>query len=151
MQARGTVTITVKQNGTALEKQTFRKISGVDRNHERLSAGVLQNQVRTGLSGLAIPLPQKKTNELASGNHSIQGKRDRLGVDSASCWNGLAFFTAVLDVKAHGLQDAFLGLLDGLPEAIDAWKIFAVGVVTLALSFDCYGIAVKRHPAPSLP
>ena len=49
------------------------------------------------------------------------------------------------DVKAHGLQDAFLGLFDGLTEAINAGKIVAVGVILLALPFDGYGIAIEVH------
>jgi hypothetical protein len=59
---------------------------------------------------------------------------------------GTTFLTAVPDVEAHGLQDAFLGLLDGLPETVDAGKIVAVCVVALALAFDGYGVTVKGHP-----
>ncbi len=129
-----------------LEKQSLRKISGVDRNHEGLARGMFQNQVGTRLAGSAIPLPQKKADEFASGNHSVQRERNRLRVNGAGRRNGPAFLAAVPDVEAHGLQDAFLGLLDGLPETVDAGKIVAVGVVALAIAFDGYGVAVKGHP-----
>jgi hypothetical protein len=51
----------------------------------------------------------------------------------------------MLDIESHGLQDAFLGLLDGLAETIDAGEIVAVGIVTLALAFDGDGVAVESH------
>src|SRR6266849_10816791 len=78
-----------------------------------------------------------------SGNHSVQRERNRLRVNGAGRRNGPAFLAAVPDVEAQCLQDAFLGLLDGLPETVDAGKIVAVGVVALALAFDGYGVAVK--------
>lgn len=81
---------------------------------------MFQNQVRTRLAGSVIPLPQKKTNAFASGDHSVQREGDRLGVNCAGCWNGLALLATVLNVLAHGVQDALLGLLNGLPETIDA-------------------------------
>ena len=102
--------------------------------------------MRTRLAGSAIPVTQKKTDEFARGNHSIQGEGDGLGVNGAGCWDGLALLTAVFDVKAHRFQNALLGLLDGLPETIDTRKIVAVGVVAFAISFDGDGIAVESHP-----
>src|SRR6266849_11135288 len=81
-----------------------------------------------------------------SGNHSVQRERNRLRVNGAGRRNGPAFLAAVPDVEAQCLQDAFLGLLDGLPETVDAGKIVAVGVVALAIAFDGYGVAVKGHP-----
>jgi hypothetical protein len=51
----------------------------------------------------------------------------------------------VLDAEAHGLQDAFLGLLDGFAKTVDAREIVTVSVVTLAFAFDSDGIAVEGH------
>src|SRR5258707_1055617 len=107
---------------------------------------MFQDQMGTGLAGSAIPLTQKKSNEFASGNHSVQGEGDSLGVNGAVCRDGLALLTAVFNVKAHRFQDALLCLFDGLPEAIDTRKIFAVGIVAFALAFNSDGIAVKSHP-----
>jgi hypothetical protein len=51
----------------------------------------------------------------------------------------------VPDVKAHGFQDAFLGLLDRLTQAVDTREIIAIGVVALALALNCDRIAVEGH------
>src|SRR5713226_3644119 len=112
---------------------------------------LFQNQVRTSLPGLPIPLPEKEANEFASGNHSVHRECDGLRVNGAGCGNGLAFLATVLDVQAHGLQDALFGLLDGFPDPVDAWEIVTVGVVTLALAFDGDGIDVEGHCTSSLP
>jgi len=119
----------------------------MDRNHESFTGGMLQNEVRTGLASFAIALTEKKANELAGGNHSIQRECDRLRVNHAGRRNGLAFLSAVLDVKAHGLQDAFLGLLDGFSQTIDTREIVAVSVIAPALAFYGYRIAVEGHRA----
>ena len=120
-------------------------------NHERFSSGMLQNQVRTGLANFAIAVTQEEPNEFASGNHSVHRECDGLRVNGAGCGNGLAFLAAVPDVEAHGLQDAFLGLLDGLAKTVNTGEIVTVGVVTLAFAFDGNGIAVEGHRTSSLP
>jgi len=112
---------------------------------------MFQNQVRTGLANFAIAVAEKESNEFASGNHSVHRECDGLRVNGAGCGNGLAFLAAVPDVEAHGLQDAFLGLLDGLAKTVDTGEIVTVGVVTLAFAFDGYGIAVEGHYTSSLP
>src|SRR2546422_9039733 len=101
--------------------------------------------MRTGLAGSAIPVPDKESNEFAGRNHSIQRKRDGLGVNCAGCWNGLAFLTAVFDVKAHGLEDAFLGRVNRFAEAVNTGKIIAISEVSLSLAFDGNGVAVESH------
>ena len=49
------------------------------------------------------------------------------------------------DVETHGFEDAFLGLFDGLAEAVDPGEILAVGVVALTFALDSDWIAVKSH------
>lgn len=128
-----------------LKEQTLGEISGMHGNHKGLSRRMLENQMRTSLPGPAIPLTQEETNELAGGNHSIQGERDCLSIDSAGCRNGLTFFAAMLDVEAHGFQDALLGLFDGLAQAVDAREVIAVSVITLAFAFDGNWVAIEGH------
>src|SRR5437899_2941453 len=96
-------------------------------NHERFSSGMLQNQVRAGLANFAIAVTQEEPNEFTSGNHSVQRERDGFRVNGASGGNGLTFLAAVLDVQAHGLQDAFLGLLNRLAETINSGEIVTIG------------------------
>ncbi len=86
-----------------------------------------------------------------SRNHSVHRECDGLRVNGAGGGNGLAFLAAVPDVEAHGLQDAFLGLLDGLAKTVDAGEIVTISVVTLAFAFDGNGIAVEGHRTSSLP
>jgi hypothetical protein len=128
-----------------LEQQSLRKITGVNGNYESLARGMFQDQMRTGLAGFAIPLTEKKTDEFARGNHSIQGEGDGLGVNGAGCRDGFALFSAVFDVKTHRFQNTLLGLLDGLSETINTRKIVAVGVVAFAIALDGNGIAVESH------
>ncbi len=56
----------------------------------------------------------------------------------------------MLNVQAHGLQDAFLGLFDGLAQAINAGEVVAVGVVALAFALDGDGVAVESHSKSKL-
>jgi len=128
-----------------LEEKSFGKISGVNGNHERLSRGMLQDEVRAGLACPVIALPKQKANELAGGNHLFQREGNGFGVNGAGGRNGLAFLQTMPDVKAHGFQDAFLGLLDRLTQAIDAREIIAIGVVALALALNSDRIAVEGH------
>ncbi len=134
-----------------LEKQTLGKITGVNGNHERFSSGMFQNQVRAGLTRFAIAVTDEESNEFASGNHSVHRECDGFRVNGAGGGNGLAFLATVLNIDAHSLQNAFLGLLDGLAETIDAREVVTIGVVTLAFAFDGYGIAVEGHCTSSLP
>ena len=64
--------------------------------------------------------------------------------------NRLASIPVVLDVKVHGLEDAFLGCLNRLAEAIDAGKIIAISEVSLSLAFDSNGVAVESHARTKL-
>ena len=59
--------------------------------------------------------------------------------------NRLASIPVVLDVKAHGLEDAFLGCLNRFAEAVNTGKIIAVGEVLLSLAFNGNGVAVESH------
>ena len=117
----------------------------MDGNYESLARGMLENQMRAGLAGAVIALPEKKPDKFASGDHLVHCEGDGLGVDGARLGNGLALFPAMLNVQAHGLQDAFLGLFDGLAEAIDARKVVAVSVIALAFAFDGDGVTVESH------
>ena len=106
---------------------------------------MLQDQVRAGLAGSVIALAKQKTNQLASGNHLFQREGNSFGIDRTGGGNGFALFQTMSDVKTHGFQYAFLGLLDGLAQAIDTGKVIAIGVVALALAFNRDWVAVKRH------
>src|SRR5207253_10139262 len=97
---------------------------------------MFQNQVRTGLANFAIAVAEKESNEFASGNHSVHRECDGLRVNGAGCGNGLAFLAAVPDVEAHGLQDAFLGLLAGLAKTVDTRGNVTVCSVPLGFASD---------------
>lgn len=117
----------------------------MDRNHKSFTDGMLQDEVRTSLTSFVVAVTKQETNEFASGNHSVEGQRDRLGIDRASFWNRLALFAALLNVEPHSFKDADLGFVDGFAKTIYTREIFAVRIV--AFSFALYGnrIAVEVH------
>ena len=61
--------------------------------------------------------------------------------------------TTLADVNPHGFNNAGLGLFDGLPKTVDAWKVVAVGVVlaAFALDRDRIGVEFRRLNLPTNP
>lgn len=107
--------------------------------------------MRTSLTSFVVAVTKQETNEFASGNHSVEGQRDRLGINRASFRNRLALFAALLNVEPHSLKDADFGFVDGFAKAIYAREIFAVGVVALSFALDSDRIAVEGHFKVILP
>ena len=128
-----------------LEEKALRKFTCVNGNYKGIASRMFQDQMRARLANLMIAVPEKKADEFRSRNHLFYRERDGLSINGASRWNRLAFLPAVLNVETHGLQDAFLGVFDGLAKPINSGKILAVSVVALAFPFDGNSIAVEGH------
>ena len=103
---------------------------------------MFEDQMGTRLTGLPVTLPQKESKKFSGLRHLVDGERNCFRVNCSSGGNRFAVLLALLDVEAHGFEDAALGSLNCPAKTVDSWKIIAVGVVLPALFFNRDRIAV---------